>query len=161
LFNAFFKELGFNVKLSDANNKKIIRTGMESVVAEPCFLSRFHMVTQLNWLNRVLISFSYRGHAMEKPCGTFETAVTCPYLQSGPDVIRAALELDKTDVKLISPVLHFERGHRHIERRMIQVGKELGKSTGRNRKELLKSHLRILKISAQKSGNGEKKSSKA
>ncbi|MCK5618420.1 MAG: CoA activase, partial [Candidatus Krumholzibacteria bacterium] len=36
LWNAFFRELGYRVLLSDETNSKIIRWGIESSVAEPC-----------------------------------------------------------------------------------------------------------------------------
>src|SRR5690606_17929902 len=37
LYRRFFRDCGFRVVLSSETNRKIIRMGIDSVVAEPCF----------------------------------------------------------------------------------------------------------------------------
>lgn len=144
LFNVFFQELGFGVMPSEPTSKKIIRKGIEKVVAEPCFpvkVAHGHAADILEQKpDFIFLPAVMRG---EKPCGNFDLATTCPYVQSGPDVIKAALEIDGSGVKLLSPVLFLDRGYRHLERKMIALGKELGKDA-REVKAALKAGLKAL-----------------
>ncbi|MCD4785079.1 MAG: acyl-CoA dehydratase activase [Candidatus Eremiobacteraeota bacterium] len=129
LFNTFFRELGFNVKTTEATNKKIIRKGIENTVAEPCFpikVAHGHVAD----LAEEGADFIFMPSIItaEKPLGKFELCTICPYVQSAPDVIRAAVEMDRKGIKILNPVIYMDRGLPHIERKMIETVKELGKS---------------------------------
>jgi predicted nucleotide-binding protein (sugar kinase/HSP70/actin superfamily) len=130
LYNAFFGELGYKVVTTEPSNKRIIRKGIETTIAEPCF--------------PVKVAHGHAAELVEKgadflfmpsvitsdgPMGKFELCVTCPYIQSSPDVIKAALGLDDSkDIKLLKPAIYFDRGVSHIERKLIEMMEPLGKS---------------------------------
>lgn len=136
-FNTFFRHLGFNVKPSPPTSKKIIRKGIESVVAEPCFpikVAHGHAKELLDQgVDYLFIPAIMRS---DQKFGDYDLAVTCPYLQTAPDVIKAALEIDKYDTKLISPVLFLDRGFKHLRRKMIGVAEQLGVKASKAKKAL-------------------------
>ncbi len=137
LFSAFFGELGCKVIPSPPTDKQIIRRGMEKVVAEPCFpikVAHGHSA----YLIEQGVDYLFLPAIMraEEPYGDYELAVTCPYIQTAPDVIKAALEIDKTKTKLLSPVLFLDRGFKHFLRKMTEVGRTLGKSPQEVKKAL-------------------------
>jgi len=129
LFNTLFRELGFNVKVTEATNKKIIRKGIENTVAEPCFpikVAHGHVADLMD--QDVDFIFMPSIITAEKPLGNYELCTICPYVQTAPDVIRAALELDKKGVRVLNPVIYMDRGLPHIKRKIIETLKEFGKS---------------------------------
>ncbi len=144
MFNTFFRGLGFNVKSTGPTDKQIIRRGIEKTVAEPCFpIKVAHGHAAMLVEEGVDYLFVPSIMSVEKPCGKFDLAVTCPYIQSAPDVFRGSLGLDDSPIKLINPVLFLDRGPRHIERKMVDVAKQMGISAG-NAKVALKKALSAL-----------------
>ena len=125
-FNAVFRELGFNVKASDTTNKKIIRKGIEKVVAEPCFpikVAHGHSADLLDQgVDFLFIPAIITG---EKPIAKNEHCTICPYVQSAPDVIEAALEMKDSPVKVLKPVIFLDRGLPHIERKIIEMFQDM------------------------------------
>jgi len=137
LFGTFFKMLGFNVKPSEPTDRKIIRMGIEKVVAEPCFpIKVAHGHAEALLRDETDFIFLPAIIRAEAPYGNFNLAVTCPYVQTAPDVIKSALEIKKSKTELIAPVIFFDRGYKHLERKMLEVGKKLGKTHAEVKKAL-------------------------
>lgn len=117
LYQAFLTELGFEVVPSDATNKQIIRDGVQTVAAEPCFpvkVSHGHVVDVLNkGVDYLFLPAVLRAEYLDEG---FCESQTCPYIQVLPELADAALHLGRSGVKLLTPRLHFDRGRRHLLR---------------------------------------------
>jgi predicted CoA-substrate-specific enzyme activase len=128
-FNAFFSELGFDVTPSEETNKRTIARGIQSTVAEPCFpvkVAHGHVAELLE--KEVDFIFLPYIISAEAPVGSYDSFISCPYVQSAPDVIKSALKKEGGRTRFITPTLFFDRGDKHIDRVFKEVGKELGTS---------------------------------
>jgi predicted CoA-substrate-specific enzyme activase len=130
-FNAFFSELGFEVIASERTNKRIIAKGIESTVAEPCFPVKVvhgHVMSLLE--HNPDFIFLPAIISAESPLGKHDSCITCPYVQSAPDVIKSAFSSLDTKTRFLSPTFFFDRGESHMKRVLRDLGKKLGKSRG-------------------------------
>jgi len=127
-FAAFFSELGFEVIPGKHTNKKIIKKGVEVTVAEPCFPIKV-LHGQVAELLEHKLDFLFLPAVIntDEAYGNFADFVSCPYIQSAPDVLQGALKLNEK-VKFLHPVLFFERGLKHLNRVFKTLSKDLGKS---------------------------------
>ncbi|MCE1245376.1 MAG: acyl-CoA dehydratase activase [Firmicutes bacterium] len=130
LFSAVFGELGFKVTTTEASNKRIIRKGIQTTIAEPCFPIKVAHGHALEIVEQGAdYIFMPSVITTDGPMGNYEMCVTCPYVQSSPDVIKSALGLDDSGkTKLLKPVFYFDRGINHIERKFVEILEPLGKS---------------------------------
>ncbi|MFQ6098836.1 MAG: acyl-CoA dehydratase activase-related protein, partial [Armatimonadota bacterium] len=64
----------------------------------------------------------------EQPNPNYRNSQTCPYVQSAPEVIAAALDLSNRGVRLLSPRLFFKRGERHVRRVCRELAMALGRA---------------------------------
>ena len=129
LWITFFQELGFNVVLSDKTNQKIIHNGVESVISEHCFPIKAMHGHMLNLIDKgVDYIFLPSLISMQKEDHHILESYTCPFVQGVPYIIKAALDPESKGVKLITPILYFKRGRKHLEEVLTQVAHRLGKS---------------------------------
>ena len=123
---AFFHELGWRVVLSDRSSKRTIEQGNEQCRSEFCFpitVAHGHAEELAN--RGVDAVFLPAIIDMERSPGMSNT-LACPYVEAVPDVITASLRLDRREVPVFRPVLHYRRGHRHILQVLTEACKELG-----------------------------------
>ncbi|MGV8122986.1 MAG: acyl-CoA dehydratase activase-related protein [Candidatus Xenobiia bacterium LiM19] len=128
-FNAFFSELGFQVLPSERTTKRIVAKGIDQTVAEPCFpikVAHGH-ATEL-YEQEPDYLFIPAIITAEKPVGKYSSCVTCPYVQSIPDVIKSALADKKARTSILSPTFFFDRGEAHVKRVLTELASSLGKS---------------------------------
>jgi len=126
LWVTLFKELGFEVVLSDPTSKKIIHEGVESVVSEHCFPVKVAHGHILNLMEKrcpyiflpVLINLFSDYHDIEQ-------SYECPFVQGSSDVIKAALMPGK-ETEFLSPVVYLRRGSSHLEKVMFETLKRFG-----------------------------------
>lgn len=119
-FNAFFFELGFNVKVSEKTNKRIIQQGLENVVGEPCYpikVSHGHIVDLIGKSDYIFTPL-----IINLQDEIYPQSYTCPYVQAAPDMFRAALK--EKNAKFLSPVLYFRRERKQIENEFKNMFKE-------------------------------------
>lgn len=129
LYNAFLTELGFDVVPSDKTNKRIIDLGLSTSIGEPCFpykVAHGHYVDLMQ--KGVDYIFSPGVCSAEQPNDNLDKSATCPYLQAAPEVIATCTGLYDTNIKYLTPRIHFGRGKRHLTRVFTEVAKELGKN---------------------------------
>jgi len=134
-FNAFFSELGFKVIPSERTSKRIVAKGIDLTVAEPCFpvkVAHGHAAELYEQEPDYL--FIPAIITAEKPVGKYSSCVTCPYVQSIPDVLKSALSDRKNRTVILSPTFFFDRGERHVKRVMRELASQLGKSAGEAQK---------------------------
>jgi len=130
-FNAFFSELGFQVMPSERTTKRIVAKGIDLTVAEPCFpikVAHGHAAELYDQEPDYL--FIPAIITADKPVGKYSACVTCPYVQSIPDVVKSALADKKARTSILSPTFFFDRGEAHIKRVLRELASSLGKSKG-------------------------------
>ncbi|MFH1231966.1 MAG: acyl-CoA dehydratase activase, partial [Planctomycetota bacterium] len=126
LWNAFFSTLGFEVVLSDATNRSIIKKGVENVVAEPCFPIKTAHGHIINLLTKD-IDYLFLPFQVNMPplTGHFERSYNCPYIQALPDTTKSAIDYAKYKVKIIRPVFYMDRGRKEIEKTLREMAQEI------------------------------------
>mgnify|MGYP003681892236 CR=1 FL=1 len=129
LWKAFFTELGFQVVTSRDTNQQIIRNGVGHVAAETCFPIKVAHGHVLDLIERgVDYLFLPCLVDMEKSEPGFMNYYACPYIQSIPYFIRAAIDLTQTDAEVLEPVIHMSRGRKYVARVLSKLAKQLGAS---------------------------------
>ena len=132
LWKAFFTELGLEVVLSDRTNRKIIGEGVEEVLSETCFPIKVAHGHVLNLLEKEIdYVFLPSIINMDPMCPEMERSYNCPYVQSVPYLVEAAIDFDELDVEVLQPILHMERGEKHVRQVLIRLARQLGLGKGR------------------------------
>ena len=128
-WKAFFTELGLRVVLSDATSRDILHDGVESVVSEPCFPIKVAHGHVINLLGRKLdYIFMPCIIDMEPAFAEMKRSYNCPYVQSLPYLVRAAMDVDGSGAEIIQPVIHMERGRAHVKKILQGMARTLGAS---------------------------------
>jgi predicted CoA-substrate-specific enzyme activase len=130
-FKTFLQEMGFEVVLSDYTNKNIIHDGVEAVASECCFpvkVAHGHVIDLLN--KGVDAVFMPSAISLEKQNALTDKSFTCPYVQTSPYVIAAALDLEAREMPVLVPKLFFERGDAALVNALHDSLKPLGVKKG-------------------------------
>jgi len=136
----FFEELGFEVVLSDPTNKQIIRQGVEQVLSETCFpvkVAHGHVLNLLKKKVDYILLPSLINMKKEDDHNTENYA--CPYVQSLPYVIKAAINIEDYPTRLLTFPVYFQLNRSILLRTLIKLGKELKIKKSQIEKALLKA----------------------
>lgn len=129
-FRTFLEELGFTVVFSPKTNKSVIRQGVESLAAEPCYpvkVAHGHVLDLLKaGVKRILLP-SVIDLAHTHP--EVKQGQVCPMVQSLAYTLPVAINLQEYGAELLTPVLYFGRGYRQLQRGMRALGRKLGVSS--------------------------------
>ncbi|MBM4083674.1 MAG: CoA activase, partial [Planctomycetes bacterium] len=132
MYKAFFTELGFEVVTSRDTNRTVIHSGTEHSTAEACFpikVAYGHVLDVLE--KRVDYLFMPSVINMPHACSEFVHSYTCPYVQSLPYLIRAAIDVEAHGAKVLAPIIHLEWGERDVDRAFVKLARRLGASRQR------------------------------
>ncbi len=139
MFNAFFKELGLNVILSDPTDENTIALGQQYAMDETCYPMKLitgHVAELME--KKVdyiffpdLVTVDHPGSASRKNYG-------CAFMQLAFKVMNRAMELDKKGIALLSPTMAFHVGQEFIMKSFLEIGEQLGKSPEQTKKALQK-----------------------
>jgi predicted CoA-substrate-specific enzyme activase len=137
LFGRFFKSLGFEVVLSGATDRGIIRMGVECSTAEPCFpvkVAYGHIAA----LVEKRVDYIFLPSIVSMTSGLPEAArgQLCPYVQSLPYQANSAFAGKLGDTKILTAVLRMGEGQRLVRKTFCQLGRKLGVSAGAVEKAL-------------------------
>jgi predicted CoA-substrate-specific enzyme activase len=139
-WQALFSELGCRLVLSDPTNKAIIHQGAEQSLAEPCFPCKVMLGHVLNLLEKD-IDFLFLPSVINLPA--FDPNMTdsfvCPYVQSAPYWLRAAIDFEARGVRVLTPVVYLALPLRHRLEAFAEMAATLGASPARLRQALLKA----------------------
>ncbi|MBI3815373.1 MAG: CoA activase, partial [Nitrospinae bacterium] len=146
-WNRFFTELGFEVVLSGVTNQNIMNDSLEKATAETCFPMKIvhgHIMELIAKkvdyiffpsfvsMNRPVPSrFKPVPSWFEKGKGKdseFPQSHTCPLVQSAPYIIRAAIDTEKSGIKLLTPPILFQSGDKAVAKELVKMGMEIGVS---------------------------------
>ena len=142
LWGRFLRELGFEVVLSGRSSKSVIEHGVEAVLSQPCFpvkVAHGHVLELLDknvdyiWLPSVV--------SMGRDFPENQHNQLCPYVQSIPYQVRAALEMKGLDLKNSRPKLidlhvRFEEGVKGLRRTLDPLRNVLQVNSGQIRRAL-------------------------
>ncbi len=116
-WRTFFEEMGFNVVLSRESDKKLVAKSIETITSETCLpveLMHGHVIDLLDrGVDYVFLPFIVSGKYKE---GDTTTNSNCPWIQSYPFMVKAALRGKVDDSKFLTPTLHF----RYFERALVK-----------------------------------------
>jgi len=140
LFTHFFKDLGFQILLSEPTNKTLIRKGLENVTAQTCF--------------PVKVAYGHIAELLEKkPDYIFLPSIVsmtslypenehnqlCPYVQSIPYQAHSAYKDKLSDTQILNTPIRMGEGRKLLYQSFIELGKKLDVSPSSVRKALDKS----------------------
>jgi len=126
LWKTFFNELGFGVVFTEKSNKKIIRQGVESVVAETCFpikVSHGHILELIEkGVKRIFLPSIIN---MKRTHPDIEQSYNCPYTQAFPYTVKSAINFEKHGVQVLQPVINLGTGRVGLEKPLVKMAREL------------------------------------
>lgn len=128
-WQAFFKELGANIVVSDQTTKPIIHDGAERSVAETCFPMKVALGHVLNLLQKE-IDYVFIPSVINLPLPDerMTDSFVCPYVQSLAYTIKSAVDFKAAGVKILQPVVYMQLDKKHRIRALENVGQQLGRS---------------------------------
>jgi len=128
-WQAFFKELGCEVVVSDLTTKRIIHDGAERSVAETCFPMKVALGHVLNLLDKEIdYIFLPSIINMPLPDTRMTDSFVCPYVQSLAYTIKSAVDFKALGVKTLEPVVYLQLDRKHRVKALSEVGRALGRS---------------------------------
>ncbi|MFO7941014.1 MAG: acyl-CoA dehydratase activase [Bacteroidales bacterium] len=124
-WNEFFTQLGFQVVLSRKTDPQMVSDSLEMLTAETCFPIEtiYGHVKDLEDKNvdHIFLPFVVNSPAAENnPTAN----CNCPWIQTYPFMIRAALKEQPVSDKLLIPTLHFRHKERALEKELAGFFKE-------------------------------------
>ena len=108
--------------MSDTSNKKLIHEGVEHISAETCFPIKIvhgHIINLVEkGVDYIFLPSIINQVQKNKTEGKSQN---CPYVQTVPYIIRAALDLK---IPLLTPILYMQRGFKAIRKDLVKFAKE-------------------------------------
>ncbi|WP_169517937.1 acyl-CoA dehydratase activase-related protein [Sediminispirochaeta bajacaliforniensis] len=145
LFSAFFRELGFNVILSDPTSEKTIELGQEFSQDELCYpvkLINGHVAELID--KNVDYLFFPDLHTVDHPGSMSRQNYGCAYMQLAFKIINRNMDLSSRGIKLLAPTIAFNRGGMFMQSSFASLGDTLGKSKEETAAALKKGMLSAL-----------------
>jgi predicted CoA-substrate-specific enzyme activase len=139
MFNTFFKELGFNVALSDPTDENTIALGQQYAMDETCYpvkLITGHVAELME--KKVDYIFFPNLVTADHPGSKSRKNYGCAFMQLAFKVMNRAMELDQKGIALLSPTMTFHMGQESVMKSFLKIGEQLGKSPDQTRKALEK-----------------------
>ena len=128
MFNAFFKELGFNVLLSAPSSEETIRLGQEYSLDETCYpvkLINGHMAELVQ--KKVDYIFFPDLYTVEHPGSQARRDYGCPYMQLAFKMVNQAMDLPARGIGLLAPTIAFSLGREFMMKSFSEIGRQLGR----------------------------------
>ncbi|KPJ72058.1 MAG: hypothetical protein AMS14_08580 [Planctomycetes bacterium DG_20] len=134
-------ELGFEVVLSTPTNKPIIARGVESVLSQTCFPVKVAHGHVLELVQKgvdcvFLPSVVMLAGESERE----DNNRLCPYVQTIPYQVQAAIDFTACGVRLAAPVIDFLFGGRHNARHIAESLASFGVTSGEAARAAVKAY---------------------
>lgn len=126
LWRRFFRDCGFSVVVTEETNRRIVKLGYDSVVAEPCFpiiVAHGHVADLVNqnvdyiWLPNIM--------SAESPLKDNECHV-CPWGQTLPFVVRQSPVIRPMRDRILCPLIRFKDGPASVKAVLVDEAVRLG-----------------------------------
>ncbi len=116
-WRTFFEQLGFSVVLSRESDKSLVASSIETITTEICLpveMMHGHVIDLIEKeVDYIFLPFIVNGKFRE---GNKTFNCNCPWIQTYPFMVRAALKGKVDESKLLMPTLHF----RFFERALVK-----------------------------------------
>ncbi len=122
---AYFQELGFEVTVSAATDRKISARGEETAVAQPCFPVQVAHGHVLDLLDKNVDYLLLPNIVNAEAPAQMVDSHLCPWNQTLPFVVRAAPQVEPMRAKLLTPTVHFRFGRKHVEKELAAFARTL------------------------------------
>jgi predicted CoA-substrate-specific enzyme activase len=129
MFNAIFKELGFNVILSGPSSEETVRMGQQYALDETCFpvkLITGHMAELVE--KKADYIFFPDLFTVDHPGSVSRQNYGCAYMQLAFKLMKQAMELDEKGIELLAPTIAFSLGSEFMMQSFGNLGQQLGKT---------------------------------
>jgi predicted CoA-substrate-specific enzyme activase len=126
MFHRFFRELGFNVLLSDPTSEDTIRRGQEYSLGEACYpvkLINGHVAELVQ--KKVDYIFFPDLFTVDHPGSHTRQNYGCPYMQLAFKVINQAMDLKARGIEMLAPTIAFSLGKEFMMKAFTDLGKQL------------------------------------
>lgn len=136
-WRTFFEELGFNIELSRESDKALLTKSIENITAEACLpVETVHgHVMDLIEKNVDYIFLPFIVNSKQKE-GNPTQNCNCPWIQTYPFMVKAALKGRIDESKLLIPTLHF----RYFKTALVkELSEYFGDKFGLNRNDIRKA----------------------
>jgi predicted CoA-substrate-specific enzyme activase len=126
-WSTFFKELGFNVAVSEETSNRTVKKALSMIVAETCFpveVMHGHIYEMLESdVDYVFTPFIINSKAApDNPTSN----INCPWVQTVPFMVKASIS-EAYREKLLSPALNFRYYGKVLEKELYDsIGKQFG-----------------------------------
>jgi predicted CoA-substrate-specific enzyme activase len=137
MFSRFLKALGFEVVLSGQTDKRLIRIGVESVTAQPCFpvkVAYGHITELLEKKVDFIFLPSIVSSMASFPQNKHNQI--CPYVQSFAYQARASFAGRLGRTKIITAPVRLGEGKSLIRKSFVALGRELNVSASQARRAM-------------------------
>jgi predicted CoA-substrate-specific enzyme activase len=133
-WSSFFEELGFTVVLSKESDKSLVTNSIEAITTEACLpveLMHGHVIDLIEkGVDYIFMPFIVNG---KEKAGNPTNNCNCPWIQTYPFMVKAALRNKIDESRLLIPTLHF----RYFERALIkELCSYFGKKFGISKKDI-------------------------
>jgi len=117
-WSTFFKELGFNVVVSDETDNQTVKKALNMIVAETCFpveVMHGHIYEMLeDKVDYIFTPFIINSKAKkDNPTSN----MNCPWVQTVPFMVKASIKEEQRE-KLLSPTLNFRYYGKVVEKEL-------------------------------------------
>ena len=129
MFSEFFKELGFNVLLSDPTNEETVRRGQEYSRDELCYplkLLTGHVAELVE--KKTDFIFFPDLHSVMHPDSHTRQNYGCAYMQLAFKLISDTMGLSEKGITLLAPTIAFNRGPEFMRKSFCALGGLLGRT---------------------------------
>lgn len=130
MFHGIFRELGFNVLLSEPTNEETIRLGQQYAIDETCYpvkLITGHVAELVS--KKVDYIFFPDLFSVDHSGSENRVNYGCAYMQLAFKVINLTMELEKKGIELLAPTMAFSLGKEFMMESFSKLAKQLGKTS--------------------------------
>lgn len=136
-WRTFFEQLGFNVVISKESDKTLLTKSIETITSETCLpveIMHGHVIDLIEKeVDFIFLPFIVNGKQKE---GNPTYNCNCPWIQTYPFMVKAALRGKVDESKLLIPTLHF----RFFERALVpELTEYFNDKFGINKEEIKKA----------------------
>jgi predicted CoA-substrate-specific enzyme activase len=154
-WSTFFKELGFNVVVSEETNNQTVKKALNMIVAETCFpveVMHGHIYEMLeDKVDYIFTPFIINSKASkDNPTSN----CNCPWVQTVPFMVKASIAEEQRE-KLLSPTLNFRYYGKVVEKELHDYfGKKFKLSRKQIKMAMLKADARQEKFEERVKARG-------
>ena len=136
-WRTFFEELGFTVVISKESDKSLVTKSLETITTETCLpveLMHGHVIDLIErGVDYIFLPFIVNAKQRE---GNKTLNCNCPWVQTYPFMIKAALKGKLDESKLLIPTLHFRFFERAL---LVEMTEYFSEKFGINKAEIRKA----------------------